>query len=162
MLLSTTFRIFDISNWLLNILQVTFDDDVSYSFTWASGWLPLVCIFDLRLTLSVKLTNLKQLSTLLHLSLSYLFELLSIFFFLLSWRLLTIFWPLLTIRSLSTSKSLGNDDIYNFSNSLFNDKTTFWDSLSNNFKTEFHCSIKSGVIHRMYFCKYTKCIFKLS
>ena len=92
--LSTTSRIFDISNWFLDILQVTFDDDVSSSFTRASSWLPSVCISDLRLTLSVKLTNLKRLSTLLRLSLSYLNELLSNFLHILilsSWRLLTIF-----------------------------------------------------------------------
>ena len=92
--LSTISRVFDISNWLLDLLQVTFNDDVSSPLTWASGWLPSVFIFDLRLTLCVKLTNLKRLSTLLSDSLSYLNELLSNFLnflILLFWRLLTLF-----------------------------------------------------------------------
>ena len=42
--LSITSWIFDIPNWLLDILQVTFDDEVSSSLTWASCWLPLVFI----------------------------------------------------------------------------------------------------------------------
>ena len=106
--LSTTSRIFDISNWLFDILQVTFDDDVNSSSTWASAWLPLVWIFDLRLILSVKLTTLKRWSTLLRLSLSYLNELLSYFlhfcpfyledswqsFYLVSWSDLFLLWNL--------------------------------------------------------------------
>ena len=69
-------------------------------------------------------------------------------------EILAIFLPVFTIRSLSILKSIGYDDINNVSNSLLNDKTTFWDVLSNNstkylsvlFKTEFHCSIKPGDI----------------
>ena len=43
--LSTTYRVFDIFNWQLDILQVTFNDDVSSPLTGAMGWFPLVFIF---------------------------------------------------------------------------------------------------------------------
>ena len=64
------------------------------------------------------------------------------------------FLPLFAIRSISTLKSLGNDDNNYVSKSLFNDETTFSDCLSNNltkclsvlFKTAFHCSKNPGDI----------------
>ena len=42
------------------------------------------------------------------------------------------FFASFTIRSLSTLKSLEKDDINNILNWLFNNETTFWDSLNNN------------------------------
>ena len=53
-------------------ISLVFVDDVHWSLTWTYSLLSLVCIFDLCLTLSEKLTNLKWLSILLHLSLTCL------------------------------------------------------------------------------------------
>ena len=72
-------------------ISLVFVDDVRWSLTWTHGLLSLVCIFDLCLTLSEKLTNLKWLWILLHLSLTCLgFLRLSPFLTLLSWRVLVI------------------------------------------------------------------------